>query len=56
MPKPSNAEVVNRYDFLLARARRLQKARGRLPNFIAVDFYATGDLMKVVQTLNGVGP
>ena len=40
----------------LARARRCQKTRGRLPNLIAVDFYATGDLMRVVRTLNGVEP
>jgi hypothetical protein len=54
MPKPSNAEIVNSYDFLMRRARRLQAARGRLPNFVAVDFYATGDLMRVVQELNGI--
>ena len=56
MPKPSNAEIVNAYDVLLARARRCQRTRGRLPNLIAVDFYATGDLMRVVRTLNGVEP
>jgi len=52
-PRPSNAAVVNAYDFLLARARRCQRERQRLPNVIAVDFYATGDLMRVVRTLNG---
>jgi hypothetical protein len=56
MPKPSNAEVVNSYDFLLRRARRCQQTRGHLPNLVAVDFYATGDLMRVVRTLNGVHP
>jgi len=54
MPKPSNAAMVNAYDFLLRRARRFQRTRGHLPNFVAVDFYATGDLMRVVQTLNDV--
>lgn len=53
--KPSNAEIVNAYDFLLARARRFQKERGHLPNVIAVDFYRTGDLFAVARTLNGVG-
>ncbi len=53
--KPSNAEVVNAYDFLLARARRFEKERGHLPNVIAVDFYKTGDLLEVAKTLNGVG-
>ena len=28
--------------------------RDHLPNLIAVDFYATGDLFKVVEKLNGV--
>jgi hypothetical protein len=53
--KPSNAEVVNAYDFLLARARRFEKERGHLPSVIAVDFYRTGDLLEVAKTLNGVG-
>ena len=53
-PLPSNAEVVNAYDFLLARARRCEKERGRVPNIIAVDFYRTGGLMEVVATLNGI--
>ncbi len=52
-PRPSNAAVVNAYDFLLARARRCQRERRRLPNVIAVDFYATGDLLRVARTLNG---
>jgi len=56
MPKPSNAAVVNAYDFLLRRARRCARTRGQVPNLVAVDFYATGDLMRVVQTLNGVHP
>jgi len=56
MPKPSNAEIVNAYDFLLARARACQKQRRMLPNLIAVDFYATGDLMRVAQTMNGIKP
>jgi hypothetical protein len=54
-PRPSNAAVVNAYDFLLARARRCQKERGHLPNIIAVDFYSTGDLFRVARTLNGTG-
>jgi hypothetical protein len=55
MPKPSNAAVVNAYDFLLRRARACQRERHKLPNLIAVDFYATGDLMRVARTMNGIG-
>ena len=27
-----------------------------MPNILAVDFYAKGDVMEVVDNLNGVGP
>jgi hypothetical protein len=53
-PKPSNAAVVNGYDFLLARARQCERERSRSPNIIAVDFYRTGDLLRVVRDLNGL--
>jgi hypothetical protein len=53
-PLPSNAAIVNAYDFLLKRARRCQKERGMIPNLVAVDFYRTGDLVRVVDALNGV--
>ena len=54
-PKPSNAQIVNAFDLLYGRARACQRERGMLPNLIAVDFYATGDLVRVVDELNGVG-
>jgi hypothetical protein len=53
-PLPSNAEIVNAYDFLLKRARACRKERGMVPNFIAVDFYRSGDLIGVVSTMNGI--
>lgn len=53
-PRPSNAEIVNSYNALLARARECRQERGRLPNILAVDFYDVGDLFRVVNTLNGV--
>ena len=51
-PKPSNAAIVNAYDALLARARRCEAERGLKPTVLAVDFYRTGELMKVVGELN----
>lgn len=54
-PRPSNAAKVNAYDTLLRRARECEKERGLLPNIIAVDFYKTGDVFGVADTLNGVG-
>lgn len=53
-PKPSNARIVNAYDFLLARARRCQEIRRHIPNLVAVDFYRRGDVVAVANTLNGV--
>jgi hypothetical protein len=53
-PRVSDAERVNSYDFLLGRAQRCMAERGRVPNFIAVNFCQTGDLLRVVDTLNGV--
>ena len=51
-PKPSNAEIVNAHDALLARARRCQEERGVKPTILAVDFYRTGDVVGVVRVLN----
>ena len=53
-PKPSNAAVVNVHDVLLDRAKRCASERGHLPNVIAVDFYRTGDLIRVVDELNRI--
>ncbi len=54
-PKPSNAAIVNAYDALLARARRCEAERGLRPTIVAVDFYRTGDVVRVVGALNA-GP
>jgi len=53
-PKPSNAAIVNAYDALLARARRCQAERGKMPTVLAVDFYRTGAVLRVARTLNGL--
>jgi hypothetical protein len=53
-PRPSNAAIVNAYDFLLRRAEQCARERARLPNIVAVDFYRTGDLFRVVKRLNGL--
>jgi hypothetical protein len=53
-PKPSNAAIVNAYDALLARAKRCQAERRKVPTIIAVDFYRTGALFRVARTLNGL--
>jgi hypothetical protein len=55
IPLPSDAARVNAYDQLLARMRECQRIRTHLPNLVAVNFYRTGDVFKVVDALNGVG-
>jgi hypothetical protein len=54
-PKPSNAAIVNAHQFLLDRARKCASERRHKVNLVAVDFYRTGDLLAVVNELNGVG-
>ena len=51
-----DATVVNSRDFLVRRARQCQAERGRMPNFVAVNFYAIGDLIGAVDVLNRVDP
>ena len=53
-PKPSVAQEANAESLLGDRVERCREVRGRLPNLVAVDFYATGDLRAVVDELNGV--
>ena len=53
-PKPSNAVIVNAESALVARATECRKERGRVPNVIAVDFAATGDVVRAAAVLNGL--
>lgn len=49
---PRLAEMVNHDPFLLDRARRCARSRGRVPNFVTVDFYETGDLFAACEALD----
>jgi len=53
-PRPSNAAIVNAYEALVARARRCEVERGKLPTVVAVDFYRTGELFRAGRALNGL--
>ena len=55
-PRPSNAEIVNAEPVLLARAAECKRVRGKVPNVIAVDFAATGDVIQAAAVLNGLAP
>ena len=53
-PSPADADSVNVYDVLLRRALECQMERGRVPNFVAVNFYDRGNVLAVVDALNGI--
>jgi hypothetical protein len=47
------AALANEYDELRARAVRCEHTRRHIPNFVAVNFAEDGDLLRVVDELNG---
>jgi hypothetical protein len=51
-PDPAEAAKVNSVATLTARMEQCEQARGRLPNILAVDFFAVGDIVKVVDNFN----
>ncbi|MGB0368211.1 MAG: hypothetical protein ACPGD8_02330, partial [Flavobacteriales bacterium] len=51
-PQPNAAEEINQFDFLYNRALDCWQENNRKPNFIMLDFYATGDVVQVVDSLN----
>ncbi len=53
LPSTENADEVNEYSFLLARAQECEAMWDHAPNLLAVDFYSRGDVVAVAETLNG---
>ncbi len=54
IPVREAASVVNSRSALLDRVEACRSERGRLPTVLATDFVQTGDLIEVVDELNGV--
>jgi hypothetical protein len=52
--KRAAAQAVNQYAVLDARAKQCATERGHMPNFVAVNFAEEGDLLRVVDDLNGI--
>jgi hypothetical protein len=48
--------MVNHDPFFVERALQCQAESGFLPNFVTVDFHDIGDVLNVVDVLNGVAP
>ena len=53
-PTPEDAELLNARDVLLPRLRDCAAERGQTPNLVAVNFYRSGDLLAVIDEINGV--
>lgn len=53
-PSVEQARQVNSYDVLMGRVRQCQAERNMFPNIVGVNFYDQGDLLRVVDELNGV--
>ncbi len=51
----TDARKVNTYDVLWPYAERCRQERGHIPNFVAVNYYNEGALLRVVDQLNGLG-
>ena len=51
----TDARTINAYDVLAPYASRCEQERKHIPNFVAVNFASEGDLLKVVDGINGVG-
>lgn len=51
-PQPNSAAQTNAYSLMYPRALDCWQANDKRPNFIMVDFYATGDVLQVVDSLN----
>ena len=54
LPDESRAEQVNQLSVLLGRVDECEQQHGRLPNFLAVDWWEAGDLFEAVDQLNGL--
>lgn len=53
-PSVEQAREVNSYDVLMGRVQQCRAERNRFPNIVGVNFYDQGDLLRVVDELNGV--
>ncbi len=52
-PDRSDAVDINQRTVIVDRARSCADQRGKLPNFIAVNFFTIGDVVDAVDQLNG---
>ena len=53
---PELAAQINFYPFLINRLRACELQHGRLPSFVAVDFYDQSEVVRATQELSGLIP
>lgn len=53
-PTPEGSAIVNATAALVGRAKACRTARGKLPNLVAVDMFASGGLLAAVKQLNAL--
>jgi hypothetical protein len=57
LASPELADMINHDPFFTSRVEGCRTdAGGDLPNFVTVDFYDLGDVLQVVDALNGLAP
>lgn len=52
--QPDQAAVINANPYFINKARECMTLHGKLPNFLTVDFYSSGNVFEVANELNGV--
>ncbi len=55
-PSEALAGQINKNPFLIGRLRGCQAQHAHVPNFVAVDFYDTSDVIEASQKLNDLIP
>ena len=51
-PQPNSAQTINQFDYLYNRTIECWQENNRKPNLLMIDFYATGEVVRVVDSLN----
>ena len=46
------AKKIGSYDIMMSRVRQCEQEKGKIPNFLTVDFYEHSDVVKVARDLN----
>ncbi len=53
-PQQDSSAAINQFDYLNARASACRDQQQKIPNFVMIDFMGEGEVMRVVDALNGV--